>query len=113
MYKNKEKQLAFQRQWQREQRLKRRSVVLKSMGGKCKKCGYNDSIALQIDHIKPQLALREDRWSGMRLVNRIYRGIISTEGLQLLCANCHSIKTYKEDRKYFGRYNENVFKPNK
>ncbi len=77
-------------------RVKARAI--EAMGGRCCRCGFNDARALQFDHVKP---VRRGS-SGLRL-----RGSASTEThlavlrgsdeFQLLCANCHSIKTYHED----------------
>jgi len=112
-YKDPEKQRAFQRYWQREQRLKRRLFVINKMGGKCAMCKCDNPVVLQIDHIKPQLAKKGNGWSGSNLVNAIYRKKKSTKGLQLLCANCHRIKTVKRDMKEFATYNKNIFVPKK
>lgn len=85
------------------------------LGGCCKQCGYSKHIAaLQIDHIEPILRDKKSVQSGygcQQLYNRLYRGLESIENLQLLCANCHAIKTYTEDKSKFGRYNKIVFKP--
>lgn len=108
MYKDKEKQNAFQRVYQRKQRLERKKKAIEILGGKCKRCGYHENIAaLQIDHIEPQcLPRNHGTWNGGRAINLLARGLISKKGLQLLCANCHAIKTYEIDRKKFGRYRE-------
>ena len=115
-YKDKDKQRAFQRQWQRKQNLIRRTKVLKMLGDKCKRCGYNDNAsALQIDHIKPLLRDYGDgsHGSNQRLVAEICRGTKTTKNLQILCANCHAIKTKEEDAKLFKQFNNKVYVPKK
>lgn len=87
------------------------------LGGKCCRCGYmENNAALQIDHIEPILRGSKETkssYSCQQLVNRIARGLEGIENLQLLCANCHSIKTYEEDRLKFNKFNKEVFKPKK
>lgn len=102
MYKDPQKQLIFQRHWQRAQRLKRKTAAIEFLGGRCKRCGYKENIhALQIDHIKPVLRSYRGQESGSDMYRRIMNGSIKKEELQVLCANCHSIKTFEEDRKSF------------
>ena len=108
MYKDSEKQKAFQRDWQRKQRLERKKKAVALLGSKCKRCGYDENIfALQIDHIEPQKLPRKNKesaWNGLRTISLLARGLITTKGLQLLCANCHCIKTHEEDRQKFKGY---------
>lgn len=85
--------------------MKRRKIAHDLLGGKCRNCGYKEHIqALQIDHIEPELRER-DTWNSYKVVSKLARGIIGTEGLQLLCANCHAIKTF-EDRKKFKSFKD-------
>lgn len=98
---DKEKQKKFQREWQKKQRLKRKLEVIDKLGGCCFLCGYNKSIyALQIDHIvpirRPFSHKLHSLTSGSNLIADIFRGKIKTEDVQLLCANCHCIKTFEE-----------------
>jgi 5-methylcytosine-specific restriction endonuclease McrA len=71
------------------------------MGGKCSHCGINDIRVLQIDHIVP---LRR-RTNGLdrkdadtTLSMRIIRG--NRDNVQVLCANCHLIKTLEDRKRY-------------
>lgn len=78
---------------------KLRIEVLNFLGGKCKRCGFTDWRALQIDHIdgggtkelrasnshvywKNIMKLKESEW---------------TKKYQLLCANCNRIKVYENN----------------
>ena len=104
MYKDREKQNAFQRLWQKSQREKRKKKVVALLGGKCKRCGYDTNIhALQIDHLELVRRSPQHRGgtSGAELYRKIVNGEISISKVQLLCANCHCIKTNEEDRKNF------------
>jgi 5-methylcytosine-specific restriction endonuclease McrA len=79
--------------------LKLRLGAIIVLGGKCTQCGYyKDDRALQIDHILPILLGR--RRDEMRHSQQFHLDIINGErdNLQLLCANCHAIKSDSERR---------------
>ena len=72
----------------------REQIVVK-LGGVCKKCGFDDIRALQVDHIagggkKHILSFKGNFRS-------YYRYVLSdnTKKFQLLCANCNWIKRYE------------------
>ena len=67
-----------------------RARALEALGGKCVVCGFDDSRALQIDHINGG-GNKELATMGHKA---IYRKIVAggTEGYQLLCANHNWIK---------------------
>jgi 5-methylcytosine-specific restriction endonuclease McrA len=71
--------------------VKQQAITL--LGGKCCRCQLEDIRCLEIDHIVP---VRGDR---SIYGAKLYRSIVnsgSTENLQVLCANCHAIKTYED-----------------
>jgi 5-methylcytosine-specific restriction endonuclease McrA len=71
-------------------RLKQEAITI--LGGKCLRCGCDDMRCLEIDHIVP---VRGDRSVyGVKLYRSVTHG--NTENLQVLCANCHAIKTYED-----------------
>ena len=71
--------------------MKQQAIAL--LGGKCVRCQLDDIRCLQIDHIIP---IRGDRSTyGVKLYRNLVQGG-STENLQVLCANCHAIKTYED-----------------
>ena len=106
--KHPEKHLAMVRKWEQDNpeqaremhrksrkkratKLRQEAIVL--LGGQCVRCQCSDMRCLQIDHVVPlngKLRL---------LTEKFYRSIIDglTENLQVLCANCHAIKTSYED----------------
>lgn len=95
----------WQRDWNRRMNEVWRSQAVIMLGGECAKCGYNASIyALDIDHVTPHLKGIKKYANGGGLARAIAKGYISTDGLQLLCANCHAIKTRTEDKKLFSNY---------
>ena len=74
-----------------------RSVVINMLGGKCSNCGNDDVRVLQIDH-KHNDGKELKRGGRIRgLDAKHYRAIIRGDDpldrYQLLCANCHSLKT--------------------
>ena len=73
-----------------------RMDVLLILGGVCVRCGFDDIRALQIDHVNGG-GNREVLELGHRA--RLYMKIRDgdSEGYQLLCANCNSIKRYEEN----------------
>src|SRR5215831_1773867 len=68
----------------------RLEAVLK-LGGACICCGCTDMRCLEIDHILPTGKKRGHRQA---LHLSILQG--NMENLQVLCACCHSIKTFEE-----------------
>lgn len=62
------------------------------LGGKCVRCGFEDSRALQIDHVNGGGAEEVKATTGNYQV-MILRSILSgSKKYQLLCANCNWIK---------------------
>jgi hypothetical protein len=84
-----------QRQQRYNRRLRRRLRVaaLKLYGGKCEHCGFDDERALQFDHVVPVAVAGAKRTSHADVL----AGKMAKEELQLLCANCHAIKTRADD----------------
>jgi predicted HNH restriction endonuclease len=80
---------AYTRNWKRDLRQK----AIQQLGGVCARCQWADMRCLQIDHI---ISLGQ---SNGRDSVKLYIAILEghTDNLQLLCANCHAIKTYEED----------------
>ncbi|MBZ9572382.1 hypothetical protein KJA15_03565 [Patescibacteria group bacterium] len=77
-------------------RQKLRIQILKALGGKCFFCGCSDFRLLQIDHIQDNG--NEDRNFYKHNDVAYYKNILASfkknEGkYQLLCANCHVLKT--------------------
>lgn len=71
------------------------------LGGKCKRCGFSDKRALQIDHINGGGLKELRRIGGYKIYLRIINGDNSVRReYQILCANCNWIKRYenKENR---------------
>lgn len=86
--KNKESRIKATRDYVRRQRL----AVVELLGGECVKCSFNDSRALQIDHINGN-GLKDKNLKGGSYYNRVIRSILNKENkYQLLCANCNWIK---------------------
>lgn len=83
----------------------RKAKAIEMLGGMCASCGYAENMhALTIDHVKPLLRSERGEKTGGDVYRLIANGFTPLEGLQILCANCHMIKTYNEDRKTFKQY---------
>lgn len=88
------------RAWKRSERLhKFRMLVLEALGGKCARCGFTDTRALQIDHVNDDGCLEVNRMGTVPFYRMILRQM--SEGTmtkyQVLCANCNWIKRYEKE----------------
>ena len=68
--------------------------AIKILGGKCAKCGFADTRALQIDHIKAIGGQQRSKEGYAAAKRRVLAGDI--RGLQCLCANCNTIKKWTD-----------------
>lgn len=84
----------------RKQLLKELNEFKLSSG--CKMCGYKSNVfALEIDHIIP-VSEKIKKRRGMRSKKELL-DLINDSNIQVLCANCHSIKTRENgDYKFRG-----------
>jgi hypothetical protein len=73
---------------------KHREDLIKFMGGKCIKCGFNDIRALQVDHINGG-GCKERKAIGLATFYHNVR--IDPKKYQLLCANCNWIKRWENN----------------
>ena len=71
---------------------KDRIRVIEFLGNRCKKCGFANALALQIDHING--GGRKDRARYKNDPSNFYRAVLKDKKnkYQLLCANCNQIK---------------------
>jgi len=80
--------------------LRKRITSIDTLGGECVVCGNRDLRVLQIDHVIPT-KLSHDRTAGARRREHerraIARGEVDLGTLQVLCANCHCIKTHADN----------------
>jgi len=70
----------------------------------CANCGYNENYAaLQFDHIIPEpLGSRKKRRTNLPQSMNDAKKFINDSNIQVLCANCHCIKT-RENKDYLSR----------
>lgn len=98
-YKNIEKQKEYQRLRQTKLRAFYKQTILQMYGNSCCKCGYSNIKALQLDHIVP-IKRKGYASRGVDTGGALWRAVaigkLPREDFQLLCANCHAIKTYNE-----------------
>lgn len=73
-----------------------RAEILKLLGGKCKKCGFDDSRALAIDHINGG-GTKERKDIGGGYYSYVLKKIKSGSlDYQILCCNCNQIKKIEQ-----------------
>lgn len=80
-------------EWQRNYNVRIREKIFALLGHECKKCGFDDKRALQIDHVKGG-GIKEIKKVGR---NGYYLFVLRSIKLnpnkyQVLCANCNWIK---------------------
>ena len=71
----------------------RRIEVIKFLGSKCVKCGFDDERALQVDHVNSD-GFKDKNISASKRFARIQE---TPERYQLLCANCNWIKRVEKE----------------
>lgn len=98
-YKNIDKQRKVQSDSAYNRHKKYRFIIMQFLGGKCVRCGFDDIRCLNLDHIKPILRTRNNlkHKSSTKLQEDIIHDREDLDNIQILCANCHSIKSYHED----------------
>ena len=88
------------RKSQRDYKAQRKQEIHSLLGNKCIKCGFEDSRALQIDHINGGGYTERKQYnkSPSKYYKNILNSIINKENkYQLLCANCNWIKRFKNN----------------
>jgi 5-methylcytosine-specific restriction endonuclease McrA len=83
---------------QKTHREKTRALALSMLGGKCCRCGFADARALEIDHVRALHRRTTGRTSAkdwLREIEACLKSPTKGHNLQLLCANCHRIKTFE------------------
>lgn len=80
-----------------------RAEVIRLLGGRCLRCGFDDARALHVDHVHDDGAHDRLQFGGRRSYNTygFFRAVIeaaSSGRYQLLCANCNTIKEWERKR---------------
>lgn len=86
-------------EYYKEKYARNRQIAIELYGGKCCKCGFDNQLALQFDHIKGGTGLWNrgfTNWSPSTHIKDIIKSIPGTK-YQLLCANCNVIKKFTEE----------------
>lgn len=71
---------------------------IRALGGKCFHCGTTDVRVLQFDHINGDGGRKG--WKTAEFRKRVLKGQLDV--YQLLCANCHVLKT-QDNKEFAGR----------
>lgn len=86
------------RKYQRDSRRKRhaeeRERALEKLGRECQACGFDDLRALQFDHVNGGGGKERSMLDRIKMFKAVADG--TRTDIQLLCANCHAIKTYED-----------------
>jgi hypothetical protein len=85
-----------------------RIEIIRLLGGKCVRCGFDDIRALQIDHVYGggQRAARAAKRSNIGMYSIMHEEIIAgSKKYQVLCANCNWIKRHEKNEN--GNYAQN------
>jgi thymidine kinase len=69
--------------------------IIKQLGGKCNKCGINDIRVLDINHLDPTKKTKYKN-KMQTTARRLKDWAKNIKHLELLCANCHRIHTWKQ-----------------
>lgn len=91
---------------QLEYRLRIRQETFDAYGGAfCKRCGFTDTRALQLDHVNGTGHVqKKEIGSGLRLYQFLKKnGYPNQEEYQILCANCNTIKKIENNEHGGGR----------
>lgn len=95
-YRNPNKQKSVQRIDASNRHYIKRFTVIQFLGGHCLGCGVDDFRCLQFDHIDPILRGAGDKCKPGDMLNNIYMDREGLDNVQVLCANCHAIKTFND-----------------
>lgn len=82
-----------------EKYAKSRQLAIGLYGGKCCRCGFDNQLALQFDHVNGGTGVRSrslSGWSPSTHIKDILKFKPGTK-YQLLCANCNVIKKFTEN----------------
>lgn len=83
------------------QTTKMRLAAVAKLGSRCSRCNEADPRVLDIDHVKGDGGFHRRVTSSYEILKEIVQGQ-GLERFQLLCANCHRIKSLEnEDRRHY------------
>ena len=93
-YRDADKRKEYGRKWATNRHKVNREKAFAIVGEKCVRCSQDDKRVLEFDHIVPILRSKSGVESGRNLARKIANGQIGPSEIQVLCGNCHTIKTY-------------------
>lgn len=85
---------AYQRDWRKKRQVSLRAEAIEVLGGKCARCGLDDHRVLQFDHVHGGGHRERNTQDRLKLYMDVSKR--RREDIQLLCANCHVLKTHHD-----------------
>jgi len=89
---NKDSVKVYKKTYEKSRRDEIKDKLFNTLGRICKKCGYCDVRALQIDHIEGGGTKHRKSVTGIAYYNSIFNDPELLTKYQILCANCNAIK---------------------
>ena len=85
--------------WTRERARERKLILIAEMGGRCTDCGWaGHPVTLEFDHVRGE---KKHNVAALLLAAPMARVREEADKCELVCANCHAIRTYvrREERR--------------
>lgn len=79
--------------------LRKRLAVIQLLGAVCRRCGFNDARALEVNHIVGGGRAEHRDRRGVNFYNDILMGKRTTVDLELLCANCNVLYEFERGKR--------------
>lgn len=74
-----------------------RDAAVEKLGGVCQVCGFSDERALEIDHVNGGGTAERKKMDRVTFYKKVASGELTH--VQLLCLNCHRIKSIEDARR--------------
>ena len=90
-----------------QRRINRKRELVDYLGGRCCRCGYDDSLsALDFHHLTPVSEKPEQVRISTILNHSKEKTLAEIKGCVLLCANCHREITHNGERRFYAEESE-------
>ena len=79
--------------WSIERNARQRAEVIYRLGGRCNQCGITDIRVLEVHHVNHDGYKEREKHRGESAGKQLTSVRRTPEHFELLCSNCHKIKT--------------------